>query len=190
MSKKTHSKQLDKAAITDEGSQENVEKIRDILFGGHMRDYETRFKDIDSLIIREVSRLNKDMDARLNQLDKYVKEEFKLLGEKLQGERKDRNAGIEELNTTLGETRKAIEQRIADVDETHGAAEQEIRNRLHEQATELLSTITNNQEAIESSLRQETRKLGDDKVARKDMAGLLTEMALRLQREFDLPDDK
>ncbi len=193
MSKKTESSSS--ADITSgmsaaDDSQENVDKIRDILFGGQMRDYESRFRTMDKLISQETSRLSNDINARLDQLDAYVKKEFTILNEKLLSENKDRKNAAEDLAGSMADMRKVLENRIADVDEVHGSAEQEIRGRLHEQATELLEAIRNNQASIESSLREESRRLGDEKVARSDLAGLFSEVALRLQREFDLPDDK
>lgn len=193
MSKKTESStSQDIAAGTsaDSDSQENVDKIRDILFGGQMRDYESRFRTMDKLISQETSRLSNDISARLDQLDTYIKNEFNILNEKLLSEGKERKNASEDLAGSMADMRKVLENRIADVDEVHGSAEQEIRGRLHEQATELLEAMRNNQVAIETSLRDESRRLGDEKVARSDLAGLFSEVALRLQREFDLPDDK
>ncbi len=193
MSKKTESSTSQDIAAgmsADSDSQENVDKIRDILFGGQMRDYESRFRTMDKLISQETSRLSNDISARLDQLDTYIKNEFNVLNEKLLSEGKERKNASEDLAGSVADMRKVLENRIADVDEVHGSAEQEIRGRLHEQATELLEAMRNNQVAIETSLRDESRRLGDEKVARSDLAGLFSEVALRLQREFDLPDDK
>ncbi len=193
MSKKTQSENSQDMAAELAGgsdSQENVDKIRDILFGGQMRDYESRFHNIDKLIRQETARLNSDINARLDQLDAYVKSEFSVLSKKLVAEGKERKNDSEELSSAMAEMRKGLENRIADVDEVHGAAEQEMRARIHEQANELLEAIRSNQVAIENSLRDESNRLGEEKVARSDLAGLFTEVAMRLQREFDLPDDK
>ncbi|MFK8030802.1 MAG: hypothetical protein AB8G18_11230 [Gammaproteobacteria bacterium] len=187
----THSSQekaVDMGVADD--SQENVDKIRDILFGGQMRDYESRFRALDQLVVQENARLGKDLNARLDQLDAYIKKEFSVLSEKLSGESKDRKSASEDLSSSMAEMRKTLENRIADVDEVHSAAEQEIRGRVHEQATELLEAIRNNQTSLENSLRDESRRLGDEKVARSDLAGLFSEVAMRLQRELDLPGDK
>lgn len=192
MSKKTDAQQAQSAnpMAADNNSQENVDKIRDILFGGQMRDYESRFRDMDKRLSQETTRLGNDLNARLDQLDSYIKNEFKVLNDKLTGESKDRKSASEDLAASMADMRKVLENRIADVDEVHGAAEQEIRSQLHEQATELLEAIRNNQNAIENSLRDESRKLGDEKVARTDLAGLFSEVALRLQGEFDLPNKR
>ncbi|MEM7081308.1 MAG: hypothetical protein AAF465_01020 [Pseudomonadota bacterium] len=186
---KTNSPSQSSAAEHDE-SQENVDKIRDILFGGQMRDYESRFRQLDGHISKEINRISTDINSRLDQLDHYIKNEFTILTEKLNGEVKERASAADELAGSMADMRKVLENRIADVDEVHGAAAQEMRGRMHEQATELLEAIRNNQAAIESSLRDESRKLGDEKVARTDLASLFTEVAMRLQRDFDLPDEK
>lgn len=193
MTKKTQSSNSQKVAAEFTGgadSQENVDKIRDILFGGQMRDYESRFRSIDQLISKETARLSSDINARLDQLDAYIKKEFSVLTDKLANESKERKGAGEELAGSMADMRKVLENRITDVDEVHGAAEQEMRGLIHEKTTELLEAISNNKTAIETSLRDESRRLGDEKVARGDLAGLFTEVAMRLQREFDLPDEK
>ncbi|NNF16164.1 MAG: hypothetical protein HKN70_05415 [Gammaproteobacteria bacterium] len=192
MTKETSNQESTNAAQSAPGdnpdNQENVDKIRDILFGGQMRDYEQRFREMEEKIAREIKRLSENVTARFDQIDKFMKTELNLVNEKLLQERKERKQDGEDLDTALGEARKAIENRIADVEEVHGAAAQEMRNRMHEQANELLETIRQTQESLESNLGQETRRLRDEKVAREDLAGLFTEVAMRLQRDFDLPD--
>lgn len=193
MTKKTQSSNSQDVAAELAGgsdSQENVDKIRDILFGGQMRDYESRFRTMDKLISQENARLSSDINARLDQLDAYIKNEFSVLAKKLVTESKERKSDAEDLSAGMADMRKVLENRIADVDEVHGAAEQEMRARIHEQANELLEAMRSNQVAIENSLRDESQRLGDEKVARSDLAGMFTEVAMRLQREFDLPDDK
>ena len=192
MTKKTKTTKAQQASaeLAAADSQENVDKIRDILFGGQMRDYESRFRDIDKHISQETARISSDINARLDQLDAYIKKEFSVLSKKLVTESKERKADADELSNGMTEMRKHLENRIADVDEVHGAAEQEMRGHIHEQVTDLMEAIRTNQTAIETSLREEAHRLGDEKVARSDLAGLLTEVAMRLQREFDLPDDK
>ena len=185
----THSASAESQSSDGPENQENVDKIRDILFGGHMRDYDKRFHNLEDRLAKEISRLSDDIDAKFERLDKFMKQEFKTLGEKLVTERKERTQDTEDSAAALAEARKTIENRIADVDEVHSAAAQEMRTTLHEQANEMLDTIRKNQESGESNLRNETRRLGDEKVAREDLAGLFTEVALRLQREFDMPDD-
>ncbi len=192
MEKKTDNDAAESAAsdlAKASDGQENVDKIRDILFGGQMRDYDHRFHQLEDRILKENTRLGSDLTARLDQLDNFVRNEFKLLGDKLTSERKERQQDDEDIKGNFTEARKTIENRIADTDEVHSSAEQEIRGRIHEQGTEVLAMIRQNQEQLQGSIRDESRRLGTEKVAREDLADLFTEVAMRLQRDMDIPGD-
>src|SRR6202453_5406821 len=53
----------------------NVDKIRDILFGSQMRDYEKRFVRLEDTVTKAIDTLREDMTKRLDTLSNYIKEE-------------------------------------------------------------------------------------------------------------------
>ena len=67
----------------DAAADRNVEQIRDILFGGQMRDYERRFLEITQRLEQESQRLRADLDKRLTALEKRVDEQNDKLAKQL-----------------------------------------------------------------------------------------------------------
>ena len=57
----------------------NIGKIRDILFGHHMRDYESRFIRLDQTLKRETEELRETTRKSLETLEAYVKQELAAL---------------------------------------------------------------------------------------------------------------
>src|SRR5271155_6246436 len=53
----------------------NVDKIRDILFGSQMRDYEKRFVRLEDTVTKALDTLREDMTKRFDTLSNYMKEE-------------------------------------------------------------------------------------------------------------------
>ncbi len=51
----------------------NLDKVRDILFGGQMRDYEKRFNRLEDRLVKECSSIRDDIKKRLDSLEMYVK---------------------------------------------------------------------------------------------------------------------
>lgn len=166
-------------------SQGNVDKIRDIIFGRNMRDYERRFAALEQRIVNDNKRLADDIHARFEQLDNYMRKEFALHSERAAAERKERLEALDDQAARLDEARKVLDNRIADVDDSLSVAAQEIRSRLHEQSTELLELIRKAKEDLSANLQDEARQLRDAKVAREDLAALLQDMALHLSRDPD-----
>jgi hypothetical protein len=175
---------------TQEGSSDtdvdgNVDKIRDIIFGRTMRDYERRFSELEQRIATDNRRLSDDLNARFEQLDAYMRKEFALHSERAATERKERQAALEDQAHRLNEASKSLAEKIADVDESLSVAAQEIRGRLHEQTTELLELIRRAKSDLGQSIRDESTRLREDKVAREDLATLLQELALKISRDPD-----
>src|SRR5262245_5515000 len=69
----------------------NVDKIRDILFGSQMRDYEIRFARLEETVVKETSELRDSSRRRFDQLEQYIKREFETLESRLKAEREERS---------------------------------------------------------------------------------------------------
>ncbi len=68
-------------ATSGAGTAQEVERIRDIIFGPQMRDYEQRFQAVQ----RDLSRLQQELDRLANQLSEQDREQGKKL-QSLRGE--------------------------------------------------------------------------------------------------------
>src|SRR5271154_6148039 len=68
----------------------NVDKIRDILFGSQMRDYETRFARLEKAVAKETAEIRETSRRRADQLEQYIKREFEMLESRLKAERDER----------------------------------------------------------------------------------------------------
>src|SRR5690349_17134398 len=173
-----------------DGADRNVDQIRDILFGGQMRDYERRFQDLNQRFEAEIARMREAQDKRLAQIDKRLDDQLDKLNKLVRQEIEDRNGAIDDLEsrmqqaarTTRGELNKALEalgRELAQSDERLRGSIADLGASLHARAGE-----------AETALSRAGAELRADKVGRDDLAALLTEFALRLRGEFDLPSPK
>ncbi len=184
MSKKDTPANMDEAAAGG-----NVEQIRDILFGGQMREYERRFKQLEERLINESENLRGESDKRIAALEAFAKKELNKQTEDLQHEGKLRDAAIKDLSKSLESVKLSLEERITTMQERATRDLSEIRDQLHAQAKESTEQIRLMQTNMAQSLEQESNTLQESKVGREDLADLLAEMSLRLKREFDMPED-
>jgi len=179
-----------KKPAADGGADRNVDQIRDILFGGQMRDYERRFQDLNQCFEAELVRLRDAQDKRLAQIDKRLDDQLEKLGKLVRQEIEDRNGAIDDLESRLqqaartarGEVNKALEalaRELARSDE-----------RLRDTISELGASLHARAGEADSALARAGAELRAEKVGRDDLAALLTEFALRLRGDFDLPSPK
>src|SRR6516165_11426379 len=75
----------------------NVEKIRDILFGNNMREYEKRFARLEERLTKSSEALREDLKKRFDSLETYVREEMESLGGRLKTEKSERTDSLKEL---------------------------------------------------------------------------------------------
>ena len=70
----------------------NIDKIRDILFGSNMRDYELRFAHLEEALKKESADLRDSTRRHLESLESFVHKELAALEARLNTERDERSA--------------------------------------------------------------------------------------------------
>jgi hypothetical protein len=160
-------------AATDPG---NIDKIRDILFGSNMRDYEQRFARLEEALKKESADLRDTTRRSLEALEGFVHKEFAALEMRLNTERDERSAGA-----------GSILKKIADMETQEAQAQREIRSDLLQQSKELSDALRNKGEELIALLERRSQELQHAKTDRAALAGLLNEMALRLTDQFRVP---
>ena len=94
----------------------NVDKIRDILFGSQMRDYEKKFGRFEERLAGETAELREEIKRRFASLEAYVKNEFTALADQLKAEKGERVEADKELGRELKENVKAWEKKASQIE--------------------------------------------------------------------------
>ena len=71
----------------------NVDKIRDILFGNQMKDYDAKFARLEASLKADAGELGDDLKQRLASLESFVKGELGAVTEQLESEKEVRSQG-------------------------------------------------------------------------------------------------
>ena len=90
-------------ATSSAGAAQEVERIRDIIFGSQMRDYEQRFQ----VVQRDLNRLQQELDRLADQVSEQDREQSKKL-QSLRGEMRQSDDDLRD------ELRQAVDQLITD----------------------------------------------------------------------------
>ena len=165
----------------------SIDKVRDILFGVQMRDYDKRFARLEERLLKETSDLKEDVKKRLAALEQYVKQEVDALGDRLSAEHEGRTDEVKDLGQQLRETSKAFEKRTAAMDDQSAKAQRDLRQQLLEQQQRLTEEMQQRHHELLEALSRDAGELRDEKADRAALASLFTEMAMRLSNQFRLP---
>lgn len=172
------------------GTAGNVDKIREIIFGGQMRDYERRFSVLEERLLKENSDLRLELGRRLDALEAFVKKENELLLGRVKAEQQDRAEAVKELTQEVRTTVKAIEKKIGSLDEQTAAGHRELRQLLLAQSKTLSDEGRQRHQELTTALEKRAGQLQHDKTDRAALAEMLTELALRLKGDFKIPDTR
>lgn len=162
----------------------SLEKVRDLLFGGQMRDYERKFARLEERLVQEATEVREDVKKRLAALEAYMRAEVESLSERLRAEHEARTGVAQDLGQALRDTAQQFAQRAAQLDDLIARNQRELRQQLHAQHQDLGDDIRHRVEDVLSRLAHEAQELRSDKTDRRALAALLTEMALRLNGEL------
>jgi DNA repair exonuclease SbcCD ATPase subunit len=175
---------------TGDGAERNVDQIRDILFGGQMRDYERRFVEFDARLEAELARLRDAEEKRLAQIDKRIDESLDKLGKLLRQEIQDRNRSLDDLESRIQQAARTSRSEVATSLDAHAAELAATDERLRSAVADVAKATYARAGETEGALARLAADLRDEKVGREDLAALLAELALRLRGDFDLPPSR
>jgi DNA anti-recombination protein RmuC len=164
----------------------NVDKIREILFGGQMRDYDKRFVRVEERLAKDINSLRDDLKKRLDALEAFMHQEVEMCNQRLKAEKADRAAALKEIEKSLREAERNSEKRFTEMEEGLAQGTADLRARILEQSNTLTSDIEAKHRALTTLLDGEVQTLQEDKTDRAALADLFTEVAMRLKKDFAL----
>lgn len=171
-------------AIEESGK---VDRIRDILFGSQMRDYDGRFQRLEERLIHEATEIRADLQKRLEALEGFMKGEVESIAHRANAEQSERSSAIEKLGRDLAETAKHFDSRIKTLDEQTAKEIHALRQQLLDQSKTLSEEIREKHDQMKAGLDREAEQIRGAMTGREALAEMLSEVALRLKNEFRVP---
>ncbi|MEZ5345548.1 MAG: hypothetical protein R2681_08345 [Pyrinomonadaceae bacterium] len=172
--KSTKVKESAQDALNEE---ENIDKIRDILFGVQVRDIETRFAKLEKRFEEEISKSRAETREQFAKIEEMLEKEVASLSEKIYNEQDSRNASLKELSSDLENASASISKELSGLSEKTASNEAEIRQNLIEQSKSLVALVTEKQKETLASLESKADGLEDSKADRRSLSNAFSEIA-------------
>jgi hypothetical protein len=171
-------------AIDESGK---VDRIRDILFGSQMRDYDGRFQRLDERLTREAADARADGQKRFEALEAFLKGALESLSNRLNSEQSERSNAVEKLARDLAETAKSLELATKNLGEHADREFHALRQQLLDQSKALSDEIREKHGQVKADLDREAEQIRGAMTHREGLSEMLSEVALRLKNEFRVP---
>jgi Skp family chaperone for outer membrane proteins len=168
----------------------HIEKIRGILFGPQMRDYERRFTRLEDRLRQETADLRDEQKKRFDTLEAYVRSEVDSISERLATEHAERDSSMKGLSAELKELGRSLQEKARQLEEQAAKSQREQRQHVLEESKSLAEEIRRRHQDVSVLLEREIEQLRVHKADRDALASLFTEVAMRLSHEFSLPESE
>ena len=166
---------------------QNVDRIRDILFGSQMRDYDGRFQRLEERLAYDAAATRADLQQRLEALEAFMKGEVESMTNRLRAENAERNQALGKLAQDLAETARGLDLKINNLDQQAAKDIRDLREQLLAQSKKLGDEMRERHEQMKSSLAQEAQQIRGAMTGREALSDMLSELSLRLKGEFKVP---
>jgi hypothetical protein len=162
----------------------SVDKIRDIIFGNQMRDYDTRFVRLEKQVFKEIADLRDETIKRLDSIEGFIKKEIESFSERLKSEQQHSADRHRKLSKELKDTNRTISKNIERLDEKQSKDARELRQQLLDQSKDLGNAIRQKYNESSKALETSFQELRQEKIDRLLLSELLMEMAIRMSDEL------
>ncbi|MBI5896934.1 MAG: hypothetical protein HZB24_13340 [Desulfobacterales bacterium] len=174
-------KPLKPPSLAEEGAEAgSMEKIRDILFGNQVRDFERRFARMEEQLNNSSAGLRDEVTKRLEALERFFKEELETLKTRIKGEAEKRSDGEKRLGDELKTASATLGKAIQQTEEKLAEGTTDLRQQILRQSKELIGEIQAKSEQATKALAQAGERLEESKIDRATLAEYLVDMAMRL----------
>ncbi len=166
----------------------NIDQIRDIIFGAHLREYTSRLDKAES----DISAMQQDVRDRLNELKSVLAIELRNSVESIDKRLKAISASTQEDSADLRQQFDRINRKFTNSIETLDETVEAQRVALRDELAQTRDSLQGDNRELRSLVLEELDRhfsiLREDKISKDDMAELLFELGMRLKGAEFVPE--
>jgi len=160
-----------------------VDKIRDLLFGSQMQDYDRRFSMLEERFLQRFREIESESARNLSSFESSAKKQMDSLAAELREEKDLRTDADKEIDRTQREHNEMVEKRLRLISEQLSRLERDQSDRLAQEVQSLREEIKRKNEDIQRTIEKMFAELSNVKTDRNLLAGLFVEVARCLSQD-------
>ena len=176
-------------SLADAASSSDLDELRDVIFGGQIREYERRFARMEERMAKELAEVRNEVRDRCTALERYLRDELESITVELRAAQQSRAAEERRLSQSIVDAAKGAEERITALSELVAKQHRDLRTQLLEQAKTITDDVQRRHADLAAREQRDAAELRDGKADRAALSALFMEVALRLRGESVLPDE-
>jgi chromosome segregation ATPase len=161
-----------------------VDKIRDLLFGNQMQDYDRRFSMLEERFLQRFREIESESARNLGSFESSAKKQMESLAAQLREEKDLRTDADKEIERTQREHSDTVEKRLRSTSEHLSRLERDQADRLLQEVQSLREEIKRKNEDMQHTIEKMFAELSNVKTDRNLLAGLFVEVARCLNQDI------
>ena len=166
------------------GEAVGVDKIRDLLFGNQMQDYDRRFSMLEERFLQRFREIESESARNLSSFESTAKKQMESLAAELREEKDLRTDADKEIERTQREHSDTVEKRLRSISEQLSRLERDQADRLTQEVQSLREEIKRKNEDLQQTIEKMFAELSNVKTDRNLLAGLFVEVARCLNQDL------
>jgi flagellar biosynthesis GTPase FlhF len=166
------------------GEVVGVDKIRDLLFGNQMQDYDRRFSKLEERFLQRFKDIESETARGLSAFEVNAKKQVESVASQLREEKDSRADADKEIERTFREQSQSLEKRLRSMSDQLSQLERDMANRLTEEMQSLREDIKRKNEDMQVLVERMFSELSNVKTDRNLLAGLFVEVAKCLNQDM------
>ena len=160
-----------------------VDKIRDLLFGNQMQDYDRRFSMLEERFLQRFREIESETVRNISSLESSAKKQMESFAAELREEKDLRTDADKEIERVEREHNDTTEKRLRSVSEQVSRLEREQTDRLAQEVQSLRDELRRRNEDIQHTIEKMFAELNNVKTDRNLLASLFLEVARCLNQD-------
>ncbi|WP_235984459.1 coiled-coil domain-containing protein [Mesorhizobium neociceri] len=160
-----------------------VDKIRDLLFGNQMQDYDRRFSKLEERVLQRFKDVESEAKRNLEMYESNAKKQVDSLAGQLRNEKDSRADADKEIDRNLREQNQALEKQVRALSDQLSALERDVADRINRNDHSLREEIKQKIESVQMLIEKMFADLSNVKTDRNLLAGLFVEVAKCLNQD-------
>ena len=162
-----------------------MDQIRELMFGGVVRDFDRRIQEVSERMESELTRLANDYEKRVAALEARLDPQIEKLGTQLRQESAARTSALDDVDVRFSQAQRTQRSEVNAVLQQHEDNATAAETRGREALSQLDQRTQAALQSVRDALASARNELGGQKLAREDLADLMAEVSLRLRGTQD-----
>jgi chromosome segregation ATPase len=161
-----------------------VDKIRELLFGNQMQDYDRRFSVLEDRFQQRQRDQEAESARSLVTMESSIKKQIESIASQLRQEQELRAEADKELGRNVREQIQGLEKRFSQLSDQVAALEREFTERLGHESQALRDEMRKRNDDARATIERMFSELSNVKTDRNLLAGLFIEIARCLNQDM------